>query len=222
LGRVIKILTTISAKENSQVLLSSHTPAIVKRLDPESIFHFRITEDHETEANAILLPDEEDEAYKYIKEAVHNYPEIYFARLVVIGEGDSEEVIFNRLMEVMDTDFDDNIITFAPLGHRFVNHIWKLLDALHIPYITLLDLDTEREGGDWGRIKYALQQLLAIGVSKKKLLKLHDDNILSDGRLEKMHTWSVKDEDDLKIISTWVDRLKNIIFIIPILSTWIF
>jgi putative ATP-dependent endonuclease of OLD family len=152
LGRVIKILKAIAEKENSQVLLSSHTPAIIKRLDPEWILHFRITEEYETEVNQILLPEKTDEAYKYVKEAVHNYPEIYFARLVVIGEGDSEEVIFNRLMNALKTDFDDNIITFAPLGHRFVNHIWKLLKALHIPYITLLDLDIEREGGGWGRI----------------------------------------------------------------------
>ena len=123
LGRVVKILTTIAKKDNSQVLLSSHTPSIVKRLEPESIIHFRITEDYETEVNQIFLPEKADEAYKYVKEAIHNYPEIYFARLVVIGEGDSEEVIFNRLMEVMKVDFDDNIITFAPLGHRFVNHI---------------------------------------------------------------------------------------------------
>ncbi|WP_217607186.1 ATP-dependent endonuclease [Chitinophaga sp. GbtcB8] len=209
LGRVIKILKTIAEKENSQVLLSSHTPAIIKRLDPECILHFRITEEYETEVNQILLPEKEDEAYKYIKEAVHNYPEIYFARLVVIGEGDSEEVIFNRLMSVLKTDFDDNIITFAPLGHRFVNHIWKLLKALHIPYITLLDLDTEREGGGWGRVKYALQQLIQIGVKKKSLLKLSDDSILSDERLDKMHTWSLTEKESIKDLNSWVNYLRK-------------
>ncbi|MCR6642408.1 MAG: AAA family ATPase [Sporocytophaga sp.] len=209
LGRVIKILKTIAEKENSQVLLSSHTPAIIKRLDPESILHFRITEDYETEVNPILLPDKEEEAYKYIKEAVLNYPEIYFARLVVIGEGDSEEVIFNRLMSVMKVDFDDNIITFAPLGHRFVNHIWKLLNALHIPYITLLDLDIERDGGGWGRVKYALKQLLKIGIQKNKLLKLSDDSILSDDELDKMHTWSLIEKDSIDNLNSWVNDLKE-------------
>ncbi|GAF05571.1 ATP-dependent nuclease [Saccharicrinis fermentans] len=42
LGRVISILTSISTKEKTQVFLSSHTPAIIKRIDPESIFHFRL------------------------------------------------------------------------------------------------------------------------------------------------------------------------------------
>src|SRR5690606_17621798 len=99
---------------------------------------------------------------------------------VVIGEGDSEEVIFNRLMSAMNVDFDDNIISFAPLGHRFVNHIWKLLGVLHIPYITLLDLDIEREGGGWGRIKYALKQLIAAGKNKSQVLLLNDGNVMSD------------------------------------------
>ncbi|KQR67336.1 ATP-dependent endonuclease [Pedobacter sp. Leaf176] len=206
LGRVIKILKTIAGKDNSQVLLSSHTPAIVKRLNPESILHFRITEKYETEVNKILLPKKTDEAYKYVKEAVHNYPELYFARLVVIGEGDSEEVIFNRLMEVMEVDFDDNIITFAPLGHRFVNHIWKLLETLHIPYVTLLDLDVEREGGGWGRIKYALKQLIKVGINKEDILKT-TTGILSDEELEKMHTWSLIEENAIENMNSWVDFL---------------
>jgi putative ATP-dependent endonuclease of OLD family len=209
LGRVIKILKTIASKDNSQVFISSHTPAIVKRLNPESILHFRITNKYETEVNKILLPEKTDEAYKYVKEAVHNYPELYFARLVVIGEGDSEEVIFNRLMEVMEVDFDDNIINFAPLGHRFVHHIWRLLETLHIPYVTLLDLDQEREGGGWGRIKYAAKQLIKIGIKKEELLKLSDDSILSDKALNDMHTWSLLEKDSIKNLNGWVDYLKK-------------
>jgi putative ATP-dependent endonuclease of OLD family len=209
LGRVVKILKTIAEKDNSQVLLSSHTPAIVKRIDPESILHFRITEDFETEVNEILLPEKKDEAYKYIKEAVRNYPELYFAKLAVIGEGDSEEVIFNRLMEVMGVDFDDNIITFAPLGHRFVNHIWKLLKALHIPYITLLDLDIERNGGGWGRVKYSLEQLIEAGIKKEDLLKLNGGTILSDEKLNKMHTWNIFEKDSINFLNGWVDLLKK-------------
>lgn len=209
LGRVIKVLTSISKQGKAQVFLSSHTPAIIKRLDPESIFHFRINEDYATEINKIYLPKGDEDAYKYVKEAVKNYPEIYFARLVVIGEGDSEHLIFNRLMEVYDKDFDDNIISFAPLGHRFVNHIWKLLSSIHVPYITLLDLDVGREGGGWGRVKYALQQLINIGKSKKKLLEVDGGEVLSDEAFEKMHTWGHTD-NKLDSLMGWVTFLKKI------------
>lgn len=217
LGRVIKVLTSISKQDKAQVFLSSHTPAIIKRLDPESIFHFRINEDYATEINKIYLPEGDEDAYKYVKEAVKNYPEIYFARLVVIGEGDSEHLIFNRLMEVYDKDFDDNIISFAPLGHRFVNHIWKLLSSIHVPYITLLDLDVGREGGGWGRVKYALQQLINIGKSKKKLLEVEGGEVLSDEAFEKMHTWGHTD-NKLDSLMGWVTFLKkyNIFLFFPI------
>lgn len=208
LGRVVKILNKISEQHHSQVLLSSHTPSIVKRIDPESILHFRITDSYESEVNEIILPKKEDEAYKYIKQAINNYPEIYFARLVVIGEGDTEEVIFNKFMEIEEVDFDDNIITFAPLGHRFVNHIWKLLETLHIPYITLLDLDLERHGGGWGRVKYALNQLIEIGVDKNQLLVLKDKSIFSDERLESMHDFEL-DKRNVEIMYMWINRLNT-------------
>lgn len=208
LGRVIKVLSSISEHDNAQVFLSSHTPAIIKRLDPESIFHFRINDDFAAEINRVILPDKDDGAYKYVKEAVKNYPEIYFARLVVIGEGESEHLIFNQLMEVYDKDFDDNIISFAPLGHRFVNHIWKLLHQLHIPFITLLDLDIGRDGGGWGRIKYVLKQLIENGVKKEDLLILQNGNILSDNKLEEMHLHEVS-EENIESLKFWINIIKN-------------
>jgi putative ATP-dependent endonuclease of OLD family len=204
LGRVVKILSTIGERKNSQIFISCHTPAIVKRVAPESILHFRITDQYQTKVHHIELPGKADESYKYIKEAIYNYPEIYFAKLVVIGEGDSEEVLFNRLMKVMNVDFDDNIITFAPLGHRFVNHIWKLLKALDISFITLLDLDAEREGGGWGRIKYAAQQLMDIGYPKNEVLAIKG-GVLSDAVFEKLHEHQIP-KDDFHVIQSWIDR----------------
>ncbi|NQX43249.1 Predicted ATP-dependent endonuclease of the OLD family, contains P-loop ATPase and TOPRIM domains [Pedobacter steynii] len=208
LGRVIKILSTIGEKKNSQIFISCHTPAIVKRIPPESILHFRITSKFETAVSNIVLPKKSDEAYKYIKEAIRNYPEIYFAKLVVIGEGDSEEVLFNRLMQVKNVDFDDNIITFAPLGHRFVNHIWKLLKTLSIPFVTLLDLDTEREGGDWGRIKYVCQQLMDFGVKREDILSLEDGKVMSTKDFDELHKVKIK-VNEIPIIKSWVKFLES-------------
>lgn len=206
LGRVVKILEKISVKGTSQVLLSSHTPAIIKRVVPESIRHFRMRPNYQSKVSEITLPEDKTDAYKFVRQAVINYPELYFAKVVLIGEGESEEVIFNRLMQALDLDFDDNIITFAPLGHRFVNHIWKLLEALNIPYVTLLDFDLEREGGDWGRIKYALRQLILNGFDPDDLLLLSDNSIMTDEMLESMHTWSA---GPIESMQSWVDDLKD-------------
>ena len=45
------------------------------------------------------------------------------------------------------------------MGGRHVNHFWRLLSALQIPYLTLLDLDVSRHQAGWGRIKYVNDQL---------------------------------------------------------------
>lgn len=208
LGRVLNNLKALSEQENVQVIMSSHTPSIISRIEPEAIRHLRLDEaKHRTIASSILLPKKTDEAYKYVKEAVRNFPEIYFSRLVVLGEGDSEEIIFNRISRVYDKGFDDHYISFAPLGGRHVNHIWKLLAQLNIPYVTLLDLDRERGGGGWGRIKYAIKQVIQNYPDKREaLLRLQNNSILPDARLEIMHTW-----DTTKIVAmdSWISRLES-------------
>ncbi|AXY72694.1 ATP-dependent endonuclease [Paraflavitalea soli] len=207
LGRVIKILQDITVQPGTMVLLSSHTPAIVKRLEPESIFHFRITDEDQTEVNDIELPDAQDEAYKYVKEAVQNFPEIYFARVVLIGEGDSEQVIFNHIMKAMDLDFDENLITFAPLGHRFVNHIWKLLTRLKVPYVTLLDLDMGRYMGGWGRVQYALRELISKGEVQDEVL-IKRGAPLTDQELDEMHERNYS-EQQMSNLEYWKCRLQS-------------
>ncbi|WP_268621721.1 ATP-dependent endonuclease, partial [Escherichia coli] len=96
--------------------------------------------------------------HKFVREAVQAFPEIYFSRLVVLGEGDSEEIVLPRLLQVKGAPVDESAITVAPLGGRHVNHFWRLLTALKIPFFTLLDLDVARHGAGWGRIKYVNDQ----------------------------------------------------------------
>ena len=208
LGRVVEKLKLISTKENSQTILTSHSPAIVKRVEPTNIRYFRICKEHEcTKVNSIILPDEEKEAeqFKFVKEAVIAYPELYFAKLVVLGEGDSEEIIIKKMIELKKESVDSSEISIVPLGGRHVNHFWRLLNDLEIPFITLLDLDRERDGGGWGRIKYAIQQLIKIGYDKNLLLKT-SEGILSDEKLENMHTWNVAETGTM---SVWIERLKS-------------
>ncbi|WP_206664897.1 ATP-dependent endonuclease [Ewingella americana] len=109
-------------------------------------------------STCIKLPDETDEAHKFVREAVQAFPEVYFSRLVVLGEGDSEEIVLPRLLQAKGAPVDESAITIAPLGGRHVNHFWRLLTALKIPFFTLLDLDVARHGAGWGRIKYVNDQ----------------------------------------------------------------
>ena len=68
---------------------------------------------------------------------------------------------------------DDMSISVVPLGGRHVNHFWRLLHDLGIPQVTLLDLDLGRHQGGWGRVKYAIQQLLKFPTIDSKLTPQH-------------------------------------------------
>ncbi|PAD28724.1 ATP-dependent nuclease [Paenibacillus sp. 7523-1] len=212
LGKVIKNLNNIRSKNNSQVLITSHSPSIIKRVDPTEIRHLRI-ENGKTIVNEILLPKKIDESYKYVKEAIKAYPELYFASLVLLGEGDSEEILIPKFLGLYMEELDDVDISVVPLGGRHVNHFWKLLNQLNIPYITLLDLDRERDGGGWGRIKYALKQLLENGSTREDLLKLEDGSVLSVHDLDNMHNWETND-----LIDGWIKvlELQNVYFSNPL------
>lgn len=166
LGRIVTALTEMSSHQDAQALIATHAPSMLSRVRPELIRYLRLSEGRQTRAQEIALPDSSDDAHKFVREAVQAYPEIYFSRLILLGEGDSEVLVLPRLLRAKGIPIDESAITIAPLGGRHVNHFWRLLSSLKIPYITLLDLDIARYQGGWGRIKYVNDQLTAFEPEK--------------------------------------------------------
>lgn len=206
LGRIMTLLRKMAGAVHGQVLLTSHSASILARIEPEEVRYLRLDDtDATTIVRQIVLPKQTDKAYQYVKGAVRAYPELYFARLVILGEGDSEEIVIPRLSEACKLPVDHSFVSIVPLGGRHVNHFWRLLHDLEIPHITLLDLDLERTGGGWGRIKYACQQLIACEIPRKELLEAEDGTVLSEEDLRAMPTWEL----DPKIIKFWISTLER-------------
>jgi putative ATP-dependent endonuclease of OLD family len=162
LGRIIKSLSVFAEHNDGQSIVATHSPSLLKRVAPERIRYLRLNSERETIVKKIILPAEESDAHKFVREAVQAYPELYFSKLVVLGEGDSEEILLPRIFQARGVDYDASAISVVPLGGRHVNHFWRLLDGLEIPYVTLLDLDLGRHQGGWGRVRYAANQLLEL------------------------------------------------------------
>ena len=159
LGRLLERLTKFTTYPNAQAIVATHSPSVVRRVAPHTIRHLRLSEQRTTVISCIELPKQEEDAHKFVREAVEAFPELYFARLVLLGEGDSEQIILPRILGAYGVGVDLSSISIAPLGGRHVHHFWRLLSSLGIPYLTLLDLDTARHQGGWGRIRYACNQL---------------------------------------------------------------
>lgn len=214
LGRIMELLRAVSATAPGQVVITSHSPGILSRVDPTEVRYLRLVTEaaaRKTRVNEIVLPSRADEAFKYIKEAVRAYPELYFAQFVILGEGDSEELVIPRILRAAGVGLDAKSISVVPLGGRHVNHLWRLLAGLSIPHITLLDLDLERNGGGWGRIRTTCKELLSIGVPRSPLLEVEGGHVLSDEELEAL-------EGDPKDLKPWLDELErhNVFFSRPL------
>lgn len=210
LGKLIVQLRNISELDNAQVLITSHSPAIVKRVEPESIRYFRIDNRNGiSEAHALSLPNRESdvEAYKFVKQAVYIYPELYFARLVILGEGESEEIVLESLFRKAHGPLDTAGISIVPLGGRFVNHLWKLLDTLHIPYVTLLDLDVERKGGGWGRVAYILQEIIKLDGNIR--LPIESNQAIDGNYIDHLKSREIHTQDDKRILDEVVLALEE-------------
>ena len=210
LARVIDIIRSLASSGGAQALFSSHSPALLSRISPEEIRHFRLkAATRTTMVRKIILPDSPEDAAKYVREAVKAYPELYFAKFVILAEGPSEEVVIPKLATCSELELDKCFICVVPLGGRHVNHLWRLLSDLEIPFVSLLDLDCGREGGGWARIKYACEQLLSIGVEAEQLLSFNagDANIsLSQEELTDLHNREITLISEFK---PWLNHLED-------------
>jgi putative ATP-dependent endonuclease of OLD family len=115
LGRVIQALTAFANHPDAQSIITTHSPALLRRVAPERIRYLRLDEDRETVVKPIIMPSTEADAYKFVREAVQAFPELYFSRLVVLGEGDSEEIVLPRLFEAQGLSEDAASIVVVPL-----------------------------------------------------------------------------------------------------------
>jgi len=163
LSRIMTQAREIGEMGTAQALISSHSASILNRIEAEEVRYFRL--DRQTRVasvKALTLPEEDVEASTYVRLAVRSYPELYFARFVILAEGDSERIVLPRLAEATGVPLDPSFVPVVPLGGRYVSHFWRLLTDLGIPYATLLDFDLGRAHGGANMIRTAFAALKEI------------------------------------------------------------
>jgi hypothetical protein len=207
LSRIIRQLQDLSSDERAQAIVSSHSASILARIEPKDVRHLRLVPETRTaRIREITVPDTTEAAGKFIREAVRAYPELYFARFVILGEGASEEIVLPRLAEAMGLPIDRSFVAIVPLGGRHVNHLWRLLAGIEMPYATLLDLDYGREGGAWLRIKGVVEQLLKIGVKHDEIFTNSELKEGNDKAVDRLANNRLIYDDKLK---DWFKRLRK-------------
>ncbi len=204
LARIVRQVRSLVKEGGAQAILTSHSPAVLSRVKADEVRYCRCERKTRlTSVKAVKLPTDDAEAVKFVRGAMLAFPELYFARFVLLVEGDSERIVLPRLAEALGLLVDPAFVAIVPLGGRHVQHFWRLLTDLGIPYATLLDLDLGRNGGGYGRVKTAIEKLIEVGASRKKLLATTDGELTAK-QLAGMHDWKVDENLD-----GWVSSLSG-------------
>ena len=206
LARIVRQVRSLTEASGAQAIITSHSPAVLSRVKPREVRYCRC--DPKTRISTvkkIKVPPGIHEASKFVRGALLAYPELYFARFVLLVEGDSERIVLPPLADALDLLIDPAFVAIVPLGGRHVQHFWRLLKHLGIPHVTLLDLDLGRSGGGFGRVKTAIEKLIEFGAPKAELLKI-DKGVLPDSDFAAMHTW--QDAEDRTNLKAWANSLK--------------
>lgn len=205
LARIIRQVRSLTDVGGAQAIVTSHSPGVLSRVDPGEVRYCRYDPEMQVSiVKNISMPTGTDEAAKFVRSAIVAYPELYFARFVLLVEGDSERIVLPLLAESLSLLVDPAFVAIVPLGGRHVQHFWRLLRNLSIPHATLLDLDLGRGGGGFGRVKTAIEKLIEFNVPKSVLLQT-DKGILSDEEFAMMHTW--RTDENQTNLSAWVKAL---------------
>jgi putative ATP-dependent endonuclease of the OLD family len=205
LARIVEQIRSIIEQDGGQAFITSHSPAVLSRVKPDEVRYCRCDQNTRlTRVKAVKLPNDDQEAIKFVRNAMLAFPELYFARFVVLVEGDSERVVLPLLAQADGFILDTSFVAIVPLGGRHVQHFWRLLSGLSIPYATLLDLDLGRDGGGFGRIKTAIAHLVEMGTPRERVLNLDDGTVLSEEKFAEMHTWNSFDN-----LPGWVESLET-------------
>lgn len=208
LSRIVSQMLGIGAGARAQALVSSQSASVVGRVDPRAVRHFRLDPQPLTaKVNRLILPDDSGsgDSATYVRAAVQAYPELYFAKFVVLGEGSSEQVVIPRLAQAAGTSIDQSFVAVVPLGGRHVGHFWKLLRGLGIPHVTLLDLDRGRWGGGERRLQTACRELEALGI--EALDELDQFENAED-------LWALEDDEFEAVLAALQD--KGVVFCSPL------
>lgn len=210
LSRIMTLAADIGAMSTAQVLIASHSASILSRAEPKDTRYFRLGEKRQTQIRDIPLPADDGEARAFIRLAVRSYPELYFARFVVLAEGDSEQIVIPRVAEALGVPLDRSFVPVVPLGGRFADRMWHLLTELEIPHATLLDLDLGRQHGGVAAIRSAVNRLAAAGIDVMDDILSHKEGATQQA-LDALTEADVVDlEDSSKGGERWIAALRRV------------
>ena len=127
-----------------QVIVSTHSPVFADMQNPETIFLVKRSSTEGTQISKIRsLEDSHRATLKTAMKFNLNTNEMFFARLVIFVEGQSEFYALPILLKPLDIDLDKEESSIIMCnGKKSISSFARVAKDLDIPFLILMDKDT--------------------------------------------------------------------------------
>jgi len=141
------------AKSGNQIFLTTHSPVFVQVHRPESVAIIRRTEKRGSwacEARIDDLTTESRQMLRLLTEFDTERKELFFAKAVMLVEGNTEKVALPLAFHAMGADINRLGISIVEVGGKTKFSLFaRVLGALGIPYVILADHDIREIKPEW-------------------------------------------------------------------------
>jgi len=130
------------AESSNPIILTTHAPTVVENADPLAIVRLYDNGSARTSACQLNEATVDDETRKQLRQLMQKgKTDIFFARAIIIVEGESESVLLKAFSGLLNIDLDRDGISIVEAGGNRFAYIIKFCNAYHIPYVVLYDTD---------------------------------------------------------------------------------
>lgn len=141
------------AEGGNQVFITTHSPVYVKVYDPESVAVVRRTQERGTwvtQTEKVSIADNERQALRLMTEFDTQRNELFFARRVMLVEGNTEKVALPLIFRALGIDINKVGISIIECGGKTKIPLFaRVSKALSIPFVVLVDHDIKEIKEEW-------------------------------------------------------------------------
>ncbi len=130
------------------VFITTHSPSIVKNANPMNLILFR-SENDITKSFQLSESGKTDDTLKNLEQLMRGgRAELFFARSLIIVEGQSELIVFPAFVKVLGCDLDRDGISLIEAGNNNFSFILTSCDKQNfsIPSVVIYDTDDLKSG----------------------------------------------------------------------------
>lgn len=141
------------AETGNQVFVTTHSPVFVQIHNPESVALVCRTVEKGTwvsQTTKVDLAENDRKALRLMSEFDAQRNELFFARKVMLVEGNTEKITLPLAFKAMGHDVNQLGVSIVEVGGKTQFPLFiKVLKALEIPFVVLVDYDIREIKDEW-------------------------------------------------------------------------